>query len=219
MVFKNRIDAGKRLAKALVEYEEHNPIVLAIPRGGVIIGYEISIRLKCPIDIVIPRKIGAPFQPELAIGAVTEDGTIYLNDHIIRSLNVKDSYIKEESLREIKEIGRRMRLYRGDTKSNLDMVNGRTVILTDDGIATGATMKAALTSIRKYNPRRIIEAIPVGPLDTIKEMRSIADEVISIHIPEQMSSIGEFYDNFDQVNDDVVIEILEKGGNISTQTI
>jgi putative phosphoribosyl transferase len=207
-MFTDRTEAGKILAKALSEYKDKNTIVLAIPRGGVIVAYEVAKALNAPLDLIIPRKIGAPNQPELAIGAVTEDGTTILNRDIVQYLRVPDDYIKTEVKRQIEEIKRRIQRYLGD-KPRLS-IEGKVVILIDDGVATGATTRAAIASIRKRKPALIVLAIPVGPPDTVKELREDADKVICLMTPEPFFAIGQFYENFEQTSDEEVIQILNK---------
>ncbi len=207
-MFKDRTEAGKILAKALSEYKDKNTIVLAIPRGGVVVAYEVAKALNAPLDLIIPRKIGAPDQPELAIGAVTEDGTTILNQDIVQYLRVPDDYIKTEVKRQVEEIKRRIQRYLGD-KPRLS-IEGKVVILIDDGVATGATIRAAIASIRKRRPALIVLAIPVGPPDTVKELREDADKVICLMTPEPFFAIGQFYENFAQTSDEEVIQILNK---------
>jgi len=207
-MFKDRIEAGKILSDALSEYKDKNSIVLAIPRGGVMVAYEVAKALNVPLDLIIPRKIGAPGQPELAIGAVTEDGTTILNQDILQYLRVSDEYIKEETGRQVEEIKRRMESYLGD-KPRVS-IEGKVAILVDDGVATGATVRAAIASIRKRKPASIVLAIPVGPLDTIEELRREADEVICLMTPEPFFAIGQFYRSFEQTSDEEVIQILNK---------
>ncbi|MCP8313647.1 MAG: phosphoribosyltransferase [archaeon] len=207
-MFKDRKEAGKFLAEALSEYKDKNPIVLAIPRGGVIVAYEVAKALNAHLDLIIPRKVGAPNQPELAIGAVTEDGTTILNQDILQYLRVPDEYIKEEVKNQVEEIKRRMKKYLED-KLRLS-IEGKVTILVDDGVATGATIKAAIASIRKRKPALIVLAIPVGPPDTIEELRREVDEVICLMTPEPFFAIGQFYKSFEQTSDEEVIEILNK---------
>lgn len=207
-MFKDRTEAGKILADALSGYKDKSPIVLAIPRGGVVVACEVAKALKAPIDLIIPRKIGAPGQPELAIGAATEDGTTILNQDILRYLRVSDNYIKDETKHQVEEIKRRMERYLG-SRPRLS-IEGKVVILVDDGVATGATIRAAIASIRKRNPALIVLAIPVGPLDTVEELRREADEVTCLMTPEPFYAIGQFYRSFEQTSDEEVIQILNE---------
>ncbi len=207
MIFEDRRHAGRLLAETLVTMKIKDPVVLAIPRGGVVVAYEVAIRLRCPMDVIIPRKIGAPFQPELAVGAVTEDGTIYVNKDIVAAIGVSESYLEGEAQSQLREIKRRAQVYR---KGALPAeVSGKTAILVDDGVATGATMKAAILSLKKYSPKKIIIAVPVGAKETIDEFRKQVDEIVCLHVPESMYAIGEFYRNFEQTTDQEVVSFLE----------
>lgn len=206
-LFVDRVDAGRRLANALKDYKEKNTIILAIPRGGVVIGFEVANALNVPLDVIIPRKIGAPGNPELAIGAVMEDGTIIMNEELTGFLQVSELYIKEESGLQRLEIERRLKFYRGDTPYP-DLKN-HVVIIVDDGIATGSTMKAALASVRKKGVRAVVIAVPVGPPSTVEELKREADHVICLQSPESFMAIGQFYENFNQTSDEEVIRLLK----------
>jgi predicted phosphoribosyltransferase len=206
--FADRIEAGKRLASSLADFAGKNAIILAIPRGGVIIGYEIAKALRLPLDVIIPHKIGAPGNPELAIGAVTEDGTEILDDNLISYMQVSREYIEAESERQKHEIERRLRLYRqNEPYPNL---KNRDVIIVDDGIATGSTMKAALASVKNRGARTVTVAVPVGPPSTIKELKKQATRVTCLYTPEYFSAIGEFYADFSQTTDEEVITLLKQ---------
>ncbi len=207
-MFRDRVDAGKKLAKELLGYKESNPVVLAIPRGGVVVGYEVAKELAAPLDIVVPRKISAPYNPELGIGAVAQDGTIIIDSEIKKYVSFSDEYVQEEAKRQIKEIERRTKAYRRDRESI--SIKNRVVILVDDGLATGVTMRAAIRSIRKQNPKKIVVAVPVGPPGTVKKIKEEADEVISLITFEPFGAVGQFYSDFSQTSDDEVIEILQK---------
>ena len=206
--FENREEAGKRLAKELVAYRGKATIVFAIPRGGVVTAYEVAKVLDAPLDIIIPRKIGAPGNQELAIGAVTEDGTTILNTRLVTMLGISDAYIESEKAKQIEEIKRRVKTYRGEyLPTNIE---GKTVILVDDGIATGATVRAAIHSLLKGKPSSIIVAIPVGPPDTIKELKQEVDKLICLVSYDPFYAIGQFYVDFSQVPDRDVIALLKK---------
>jgi len=208
MLFKDRIQAGQKLAEKLLEYKDKNVIILAIPRGGVVVAYEIAKVLNAPLDLIIPRKIGAPYQPELAIGAITQDGTIILNEDIVSYLPIPENYIKNEAERQKKEIERRLIKYRGNAiEPNLE---NKIVIIVDDGIATGATMLAAIASIRKKKPSKIVVAIPVAPPESLEKIKEYADEIICLQTPEPFFAIGQFYERFEQLEDEEVIDILNK---------
>jgi predicted phosphoribosyltransferase len=206
MIFANRVEAGQRLASELEEYAESDAIVLAIPRGGVVVGFEVAQKLNLNLDIVVPRKIGAPHNPELAIGAVTEDGTIMLNHNLVQYLGISNDYIERVSDQQRSEIKRRLKRYRGDRP--YPRLAQRIAIVVDDGIATGATIKAALTSIRKQNPSLLVVAIPVAPPSIIEDLRKAADRVICLSIPEFFSAVGQFYRNFQQTGDEEVKQLL-----------
>ncbi|GBC74957.1 Putative phosphoribosyl transferase [archaeon HR06] len=205
-MFKDRSEAGKKLVQLLKELKGKDLVVLAIPRGGVIVGYEIAKELKAKLDVIIPRKIGAPLDPELAIGAIGEDGTLYLIENLVNQLGVSKEYIEEEVERQLREIKRRALKYRKGREA-LD-VKGKTVILVDDGLATGATMKAAIMQVKKREPKEIFVAVPVSPRDTLLEISKMVDKVYCLATPEPFFAIGQFYRNFEQVSDDVVIELL-----------
>jgi putative phosphoribosyl transferase len=206
--FADRIDAGKRLASELDSFAGKNAIILAIPRGGVVVGYEIAKALNLQLDVIIPHKIGAPNNPELAIGAMTEDGTIVLDDNLVSFLGVPKDYIKEESEKQKNEIKRRLKIYRENAP--YPNLKGQDVIIVDDGIATGSTMKAALASVKKKGAKTVNIAVPVGPPSTIKELKKQADKVICPYTPEYFQAIGQFYVDFNQITDEEVIELLKE---------
>ena len=206
--FRDRIDAGKRLASELKDFSSKKGIVLAIPRGGVVVGYEIAKALNLQLDVIIPRKIGAPDNPELAIGAVAEDGTAILDENLVRYLGVSREYVKEEIERQKQEIQRRLKLYRQDT--SYPNLKGLDVIVVDDGIATGSTMKAALASVKNRGAASVTVAVPVGPPSTIEELEKMADQVLCLYKPEYFQAIGEFYSDFSQTLDEEVIRLLRE---------
>ena len=206
--FANRVEAGQRLATALKDVTVKDGIVLAIPRGGVVVGYEVAEALNLPLDVIIPRKIGAPGNPELAIGAMTEDGTVILDEHLIAYMNVREDYVKRESENQRLEIERRMKLYRQNAP--YPNLKGRDVIVVDDGIATGSTMKAALASVKNRGANTVVAAVPVGPPSTIEELKKQADRVVCLFTPESFYAIGEFYDDFSQTMDEEVIDLLKR---------
>jgi predicted phosphoribosyltransferase len=206
--FSDRVEAGKRLASALRDFAGKNGIVLAIPRGGVVVGYEIAKALSLPLDVIIPRKIGAPDNPELAIGAMTEDGTIILDDNLITYIGVPRDYIKAESERQKHEIERRLKLYRQNEP--YPSLKGLDVVIVDDGIATGSTMKAALASVKNRGASTVTVAVPVGPPSTIKELKKQADRVVCLYTPEYFQAIGQFYTDFNQTTDEEVIQLLKR---------
>jgi len=208
MMFKDRVDAAKKLAKKLHTLNIQEPVILAIPRGGVVTGDVIAKELGSKLDIIVSRKVGAPDNPELAIGAVMHDGSFFPNTDIISALNVQKKYIEQEIAAELKEIERRLNKFRGGKDYDL---TGKTIILVDDGIATGATMFAAIEWVRLQKPKRLIVAIPVGPSDTIERLSKVA-EVVVLDAPVFFSAVGEFYEVFEQVEDYRVMEIMSSYG-------
>jgi predicted phosphoribosyltransferase len=181
-------------------------IVLAIPRGGVVVGFEVAHALNISLDLIIPRKIRAPDNPELAIGALTEDGTIILDDELVKYLQVSEEYVREESERQRLEIERRLKLYRRDAP--YPSLKNREVVIVDDGIATGSTMKAAVASVRMRGAKTILVAVPVGPFSSIEELKREADNVICLYTPEPFHAIGQFYEDFTQTSDEEVRRLL-----------
>lgn len=209
VIFKNRVDAAKRLAKKLEWLKKEDPIILAIPRGGVVTGDVIASELGAKLDVVVSRKVGAPHNQELAIGAVTHDGSYFPNEDITTMLNVPQKYIDSEISAQMKEIERRLMRFRGTKEYHIE---GRTVVLVDDGIATGATMFVAIQWVKKQKPKQLIVAIPVGPKDTIERLNGVVDRVVVLQAPLYFNAVGEFYREFDQVEDYKVQEIMGKHG-------
>lgn len=208
MIFKDRIDAAQKLAKKLEWIKKENPIILAIPRGGVVTGDVIAKTLGLSLDIIVSRKVGAPYNPELAIGAVAHDGSFFPNSDLINALGIPKNYLDEQIAEQLKEIEHRLVKFRGRTDYDL---KDKTVVLVDDGIATGATVFVALGWIKKQKPKRTIVAVPVGPRDTIERLSKMA-EVVVLHDPEIFGAVGEFYKFFDQVDDYQVAEIMSSYG-------
>jgi len=208
MPFTNRTDAGIALAAALSRYRDRDPVVLALPRGGVPVAAEIARALDAPLDLVIVRKIGVPFQPELAMGAVVDGETpiIVRNEDVINLSGVGESEFQAVCRDELAEIIRRRQRYLGGRQPV--GLAGRTAIVIDDGIATGATVRAALRATRLRKPRQLVLATPVAPTDTLRELRSEADEVICLEQHDFFGSIGAYYADFRQVGDDEVIALL-----------
>ena len=208
--FLDRNQAGRRLAEELLVFKDERPVVLALPRGGLPIGYEAAKALAAPLDLVFVRKIGAPYQPELALGAVADGGhpITIRNDEVIRMLRVSESYLQEEIRKKLAEIDRRRALYLAG-RPRVD-VRGRTAIGVDDGIATGATVRAALRSVRKGEPARLVLAVPVAPPETIESLKDDADEVVCLETPVQFFAISMFYRRFEQVRDQEVVDWLKR---------
>lgn len=212
MLFRDRQEAGKLLAERLRGFRADSPIVLAVPRGGVVVAAEVARTLGAPLGIVVTRKLGAPGNPELAIGAMAPDGEAVLYDGIARQTGASPEYIERERKQQWAELARRIDAYEG--LRGLGGVSGRTVIVVDDGVATGATTKAALRWIRKGKPRRLVLAVPVGARESLDDLRGDADEVISLATPEQFWSVGAFYRDWSQVSDQEVAGILSRAASL-----
>jgi putative phosphoribosyl transferase len=208
MLFQDRREAGQALARELASYKGSSDlIVLGIPRGGVVVGHEIAKALGAPIDVYITRKIGAPHNPELAIGAVASDGTLIIDQQLVRRLGVDEDYIEEESKRQKDEIARRLSEYRGDRPS--PELAGKIVILVDDGVATGATTLVTIRAIKAQDPSELVLAVPVGPRDSIESLRQEVDKIVCLHAPEIFWAVGAFYNVFDQTSDAEVKALLQ----------
>lgn len=206
-MFTNRTDAGRRLADVLDDHEIDADIVLAIPRGGLPVGRVVADRLGIPLDVVSARKIGSPWNPELAIGAVASDGTVWLNESLIDDLGVEDSSIDDRIEHERAAALRTVEQYRGD-RPPLEL-RGKTVLVVDDGVATGATTIACIRQIRNANAERVILAVPVAPPETVERLRAEADEVICVETPSHFGAVGRFYESFEQVSDERARRYLE----------
>ncbi len=206
-MFQNREEAGDRLAALLNTYQDHpSAIILALPRGGVSVGYRMSLALRLPLDVFITRKLGAPGNPELAIGALAETGATFLNQEVINSLAVSSMDLEREVRIQQEEIARRQVAYRSGRP--LPSLGGRTVILVDDGIATGATFFASVSAVRSLRPERIVGAIPVGPSETIERLRQQLEEVVVLDTPAFFFAVGNQYADFRQVEDNEVTKYL-----------
>jgi putative phosphoribosyl transferase len=214
MRFRDRSDAGRQLAGRLVHLRDRDPVVLALPRGGVPVGFEVARELGAPLDLVLVRKIGVPWQPELAMGAVTDgdDPEIFIDRALTAELGISEDDINRETAREIEELERRRRVYRLG-RAPLE-VAGRTAIVVDDGIATGATMRVALQATRRRNPAWLVLATPVAAPDTIARLRSEADEVACVEMPSGLGAIGSYYTDFHQVSDQEVIALLARAAKV-----
>jgi predicted phosphoribosyltransferase len=208
MVFQDRKEAGRKLADKLAKYtDEKDIIVLALPRGGVAIGAEISKKIGAPLDVIITRKIHFPGEPEVAIGAIAENGKVALNDPIVKSYNIPQSYLDEEICRQKAEIERRLIAYRDGEK--LAFIKDKTVILVDDGVATGFTIIAAINALKDEGIKKLIVAVPVSPQDTFLKLKSLVDEIICLETPEVFLAIGGFYYDFEQVTDKEVMQLIQ----------
>lgn len=211
MKFQDRLDAGNLLADKLygrlknMAVNHGNILILGIPRGGVIVGDIVAKKFSADFDIIIGRKLGAPANDELAIGAVMEDGTAYINQYLVDALKVSEEYIEAEKLKQANEIKRRKALYR---KFSDYKIHDRVAILVDDGIATGATTVAAARWTRKQRPSLLIVAVPVAPSQTLDILKQESDAIEVVMVPSTFNAVGEFYENFDPVTDDQIIEIM-----------
>jgi putative phosphoribosyl transferase len=218
MMFHDRKDAGGQLAARLVGYKDKNPVVLALPRGGVAIGFEIARALGAPLDIVLVRKIGVPWQPELAIGAVAEGGggppETFIDERMVTDLAVPPDYLREETARQLAELERRRQVYRAG-RPPVDIA-GCTAIVVDDGIATGATMRVALRAIRRRGPAWLVLAAPVAAAETLAALAAEADEAVCVETPEGLGAIGYYYDDFHQMSDAEVTDLLARASDAGT---
>jgi putative phosphoribosyl transferase len=209
-LFRDRPAAGAELAKSLDRYRGHRDpkvLVLGIPRGGVPVAAEVARRLDADLDVVVARKLGSPISPELAIGAVTANGGRYLNEEIIGRLGVPFDYLVREAVEQTKEARRREARFRGGRPR--PEVGGRVVIVVDDGLATGATMRAAVRSVRMGRPARLVVAVPVGPVSTCADLRREADEVICLHELDPFWAVGPYYEHFEPTEDAEAQQILQ----------
>ena len=207
VIFKNREEAGRQLVAELLQYRnDPRGLILALPRGGVAVGYQLSLALHIPLDVFITRKIGAPGNAEYAIGAVAETGSRYLNQEAVNSLGVSRHELERLIHVQEKEIARRRDLYRQGRP--LPQLTGRTVLLVDDGIATGSTFMASALAIRSMQPRRLVGVIPVGPSSTIREVRAHVDVLVILMTPDPFEAVGDFFVDFTQVEDRDVVEYL-----------
>ena len=207
--FHDRTEAGQLLAERLRSYERRpDVIVLALPRGGVPVGYEIAKSLELPLDVFVVRKLGVPGQRELAMGAIASGGVRVLNEDVLRAMPYAATAVAEVTALETREVERRERNYRdGRTAPELE---GRVVILVDDGLATGATMLAAIAALRQKDPAKIVVAVPVCPPETLVEIERVADETVALYAPDWFRGVGQFYDNFAQLSDETVRDLLAR---------
>ena len=209
MLYRDRREAGRQLAAKLAAYAGRpDVIVLALPRGGVPVAYEVARALAAPLDIFLVRKLGLPGHEELAMGAVASGGIRVLNEEVVRALRIPEEVIDEVAAEELEELERRERLYRGDRPP--PDVRGRTIILIDDGLATGSTMRAAIAALRQQHPARIVVAVPVGAPETCAEFQDEADEAICALTPEPFYAVGLWYGDFTQTTDKEVRDLLEQ---------
>ncbi len=206
-MFRNREDAGRRLADGLGFLKGRDDVVvLAVPRGGVVVASEVADAIGAPLDVVITRKVGAPGNPELAVGAVTQEGEFMPDSDLVDRLRVPEAYLKSEVSREAREISRRMERYRGDRP--YPSLEGKTVVIVDDGVATGSTVGAAIKSVRLRKPASVILGVPVGARESMEALASVADQVVCLSMPEPFYAIGTFYEDFEQVDDRTVRSLI-----------
>jgi putative phosphoribosyl transferase len=211
-LFADRADAGRRLADALAEYVEHpDVVVLALPRGGVPAGYEVARRLRAPLDVYLVRKLGVPGHEELAMGALASDGTCVVDDDLMAALGIDETELEAVIQREMGELRRRESAYR-EASPKLDL-RGKIVIVVDDGLATGATMRAAAMALRAHDPAAIVVAVPVAAPRTAASLQRVADRVVCVYTPEPFHAVGLYYQNFEQTTDDEVRALLSRSTN------
>ena len=210
MLFQNRTDAGRQLAKALLKYKGRHPVVLALPRGGVLVAAEVASALDAPLDLLLVRKIGLPIQPELAMGAVAdgEEPTVIRNNDVIDACGISPEEFDAVCNEECAEIRRRRQRYLGNRERAT--VKDQVAIIIDDGIATGATTLAAIRAVRGREPKEVVLAVPVAPLETLKKLHPEVDAIVCLDTPEDLGAIGYFYRDFQQVSDSEVIGILKR---------
>lgn len=208
-IFPNRKEAGKRLAAALQKYKNSkDTVVIGLPRGGVVPAYEVAQSLHLPLDVIFPKKVGAPHNPELAIGAVTETGEGFFNQDLVDLLDLPPQYLAAAIEEERQAARSRLQVYR--KKHAKVPLAGKKVLLVDDGLATGATMKASIRAVRAEGAKEILVAVPVSPADTLEEIREMSDEAIALETPRDFYAVGQFYEEFLGVEDETVLQLLEQ---------
>lgn len=212
--FADRSDAGRRLARRLVALAEEQPLVVGLPRGGIPVAEQVAAALRAPLEILAVRKLGAPHNPEYGIGAIAEGGTRVFDLEALALLEIDDAELARIVEREAAELGRRVEAYRGNREPASP--RGRTVVVVDDGVATGLTDTAALREVRRHRPRRLILAIPVGPPDSLKRLQGEADEVVCLIAPPRLQGVGQWYSDFGQVSDAAVLAALARGKSRGT---
>jgi len=218
MYFENRSEAGQALAKALSTYKDQpDTLILALPRGGVPVAYEVSRNLGLPLDVLLVRKLGVPGQEEFAMGAIAEGNIIYVNEEIVEQLKIPPAIIDNIINRETTELNRRRQLYRHDRPA--PALENKTIILIDDGLATGATMHAAVNALRQINAKRLIVAVPVGAGSTCQKLAEEADDLICLHSPYPFNGVGQWYGDFSQTSDKEVEDLLMRAKSDNRQTL
>jgi len=207
--FRDRVEAGRMLATTLQEYANRDDVVvLALPRGGVPVGFEVAKALHAPLDVFVVRKLGLPGQEELAMGAIASGGVRVLNRDLLRALRIPEEVVGQITQEEQRELERREREYR-DERSPID-VRGKTVILVDDGLATGSSMRVAVLALKQKGPAQVVVAVPVAPADTCAELQSVADKVVCAVTPQPFLGVGQWYEDFSQTSDEEVRELLRR---------
>lgn len=212
MIFQNRQEAGQLLAEKLIEYRNEEPIILALPRGGVPVAFPVAQSLEAPLDVVVARKIGAPHNSEYGIGAIAENGVLVLDQRAVNLIGVTEEQLEQLKEQETTELERRVQKYRRN--KSLSPLKDRLVILVDDGLATGVTAQAAITAVRKEEPRAVIFAAPVCAGDSISKIKAEVKELVCLHLPTNLRAIGQYYRRFEQTSDEQVVELLEASRNI-----
>lgn len=211
--FVDRESAGRALAQKLQHYKgTPDLLIIGLPRGGVVVAFQVALALQAQLDAFIVRKLGAPYQPELAMGAVAEGGMLLRNDAVVNYLSVSKEFIEETAREQMVEVERRQKLYRGDRA--MAKIAGRTVIVVDDGLATGATMKVAVRALKRKEPSKLVIAVPLGAASTCSELKNEADELICLMTPEPFFAVGSWYENFEQTTDQQVRELLQKAHDL-----
>lgn len=208
MTFADRHSAGEELGRAVARLEPEEPVVLGLPRGGVPVAYEVARELGCPLDVLVVRKIGVPMQPELAMGSVGEGGVVVRNEDVIRIARVDDETFERVLESEKQELESRLRMYRSEARP-ID-VEGRTIVVVDDGLATGSTARAALQVLKERDARAVWLAVPVAPADTAEDMASIADRLVTLQTPRRFGAVGAWYRDFSQTSDQEVRSLLSR---------
>jgi putative phosphoribosyl transferase len=215
MRFRNREEAGRMLARRLEHLRGENPVVLALPRGGVPVAYELAMALGAPLEVLVARKLGVPWHPELGMGAIAEGGATFINPDVVAYADVTNEEVRAVAEEEARELERRVRQYRGNRP--LPELKGRTVVLVDDGLATGGTARAAARALRERGPKRLVLAVPVAAAETAEALRrQEVDEVVTVEEPTLLGAVGAWYEDFHQVDDEEVLALLAEAHNLGT---
>lgn len=211
--FRDRGEAGRLLTRRLMDIRIESPVVLALPRGGVPVGYEVAMAMGVPLEVLVVRKLGVPWRPELGMGAIAEGGAMYVNADVLEYADLSEEDVRAVAREESRELARRVRLYRGGLP--LPDLRGRTVILVDDGLATGGTARAATRAVRARGPRKLVLAVPVAAAETAEALRHTeVDELVTVQEPGMLGSVGAWYEDFHQVDDEEVLALLMESHNL-----